>query len=373
MVVNAKLLFQYLKVLMLILTCVSNTNAIELKKEIKKTYDPEVIQKISIVNESGQIQLETWKKNSIALSITVTVTSPNSGMARKEIENYSAEFDTIDNEILILTNLPKISVSFWKRLFGPSDQVEYDFNYKIKCPSNIGFNIKNAHGDIKLDFLDTPSRFDIFKGNIKAKKLNSYYEFRLDNAALEVETIDSVSIFANYSSIKMGELKAGRVQLKYSQLSTEKLTKTNIESLSGVIDIKECYSSVFLSSFDKISIGKTHEISINTKRSDVKLSTVGIIKITGEHAKIKILEIINQKSLIEIVGKYHHTKISASNPYVFTLETKNLQPDIKNPAIILSNRDYKQATWSEDTGYAKNEQSENRIYIMQEYGSLILE
>lgn len=373
MVVNPKLLCQYLIILVLFLACVANTYAIELKKEIKKIYDPEIIQKIGIVNESGEIQLETWKKNSIALSITVTVTTTNSTMARKEIENYSAEFDTINNEILILTKLPKISISLWKRIFGPSNQVKYDFSYKIKCPSNIVFDIKNAHGDIKIDFLKNPSRFDIFKGNIKAEKLNSHHEFRLDNAALEVGTIDSMSIFASYSSIKLGKLKAGRIQLKYSQLSAEKLTRTNIESLSGVIDIAECYSSVFLSSFDKLSIGKTHEISINTKRSEVKLGTVGNIKITGEHTKIKIHEIIDQKSLLEIIGKYYHTQISASSPYVFTLETKNLQPDIKNPAIILSNRNYKQTTWSKDAGYLKVEHSKNRIYVKQEYGSLILE
>lgn len=371
--VKPKQLWQLLKVLVLLFSCVANTYAIELKKEIKKIYDPEIIKKIRIVNESGKIQLETWKKNSIALSITVIVTATNSTMARKEIENYSAEFDTINNEILILTKIPKISNSIWRRIFGPSNQVKYDFNYKIKCPSNIAFDIKNAHGDIDMDFLETPSRFDIIKGNVKAKKLNSYHEFRLDNAALEVGTIDSVSVYANYSSIKMGKLKAGSIQLKYSQLTAEKLTDTNIESLSGVIDIAECYSSIFLSSFDKISLGKTHDISINTKRSDVQLGTVGNIKLSGEHAKIKIREIINQKSLLEIIGKYHHTQISASSPYVFTLETKNLQPDIQNPAITLSNRNYNQATWSKDAGYLKEEQSENRVYIKQEYGSLILE
>ena len=360
-------------VIALMLALCNQLNAIELKKEVKRNYKSEEIQKLTIVNESGRITIESWKKNSIEISVTIRVKSSNSGRARQEIDEYNVVFDTIDNDLNIYTKIPEISISFWRRLFGQNDDVSFDFRYKIKCPPSTAFNINNANGDIILDILDSQSQFDLFKGNIKAKKLTGSCEFRLNNASLETESLDSVTLHANYSTLKIGRLMTGKFNLNYSQFSANELNNTIIESRTGIIELTTCNTCTFISNFDRINITSSSNLLLNGKRSEIKVLNAGNMDIDGEHLKIDLAELNNRNTSVNIKGKYNHISIRARNPYRFELETKNLMPDIRSTDITLSIQRLKSGNWTESHGFLQKEATDSNVFIKQEFGSLRLE
>jgi len=215
-----------------------------------------------ISNKYGTIHITNGRNDSISVKAEVIASSSNLQRMRKMLESVNVNMVQAGNSIRVNTDFGT-SVGFlfedFKNLTNKFINYEnrLQVNYYITMPAETDLIIGNMYGDVYLEDVNARLTLRHSNGSIQAGMIKNASEINLTFVNGSVGGIESGSITASFSEINIGHI--GDV------LVAGRSSKIEIES-AGALDLN--------SRRDRIVIGKTESMKIDSYFSTISAEEV---------------------------------------------------------------------------------------------------
>ncbi len=294
----------------------------ELTKTITKNYAVNAKAKIEIINKYGQLIIEPWDKDSVAMKITVTTYGKNESAVEKLMDRIDFDFRSSSDFVKAETVLDKRSSPISEFFNALTDQSKAIFskshievNYEIKIPENANIDLKNRFGDVFLGKIKGLADLKIGHGDLKVD------EFRGD-----------VSLDLNFCHADIQYMQDADVILKGSSLDVMEVATIKINSISSEIDIENAKKIILNSKNDRIDIGKITQIEGEGHFSKLNIMDLSkSLELKLDYGSLKIHKIMNTFSEIDINSNSTDIKLDFQQPTYIAAELNTRADRINLP------------------------------------------
>lgn len=271
----------------------------ELQKEYHQTYPLLDGTSVEIENRYGDIEINTWEKDSVAFHVEVTVNTSNNLDLDEMLEEINVDFNSNKSLVRAETNWAE-DVTFFKKEFrnikegilGMSDNIEV--NYEVYLPSNCELEINNKFGDVLIDEFDGELRLKLEYGDLRAQKLGDIKRIEQKYGKLKIhEMNDGFLILTGVKSAHI--IKAHDLIMESSScdLEFEEVNELDIISRHDEIRIEQINSMGGKQSLTDINIRELDErCSLDCKYGSVYIkkvnNTTQLVNLTGNRTDITL-------------------------------------------------------------------------------------
>jgi len=228
-----------LPVLLLLLALLTGTTALAQdftdKRSVTRSYPASRETTLEVQNKYGKIQLATWERDSVDVSVDLFLTESSSSKLRKLKDDIHIDFTGTNTYILVKTVIESESGrlaselrSVTHTITGSNKRVEV--NYMIHVPKYMDVVLQNKFGDIFLDELDGQVDIDLSNGVLKANRLEGNCAISLSFANGMINALGSATMDLSYTDLTLGEANQLDVESKSSEVRIEKANVVKINS-----------------------------------------------------------------------------------------------------------------------------------------------
>ena len=257
---------------------------------------------VDIINKYGQVVVNTWAKDSVAVKVEIVGYGKNMETANKILSRVNFDFKKNGAYVNLETVLDRnkgFIKEMWNNIGDYSKSIlsknKLEVNYDVKIPEGAQLHLDNKFGDVYLDEMygkanisvshgnlrsnnfTQPSKIDVSFGDVRIKKFTSGPMF-FKAASVTILEAGTVDISSSSSEIalkrgnevrfdsksdkvlRIGEINRVRGKFNFSKISLARLNKS--------LDMQSGYGEIYLEeiafSFSNINIvGKSTDISLN--------------------------------------------------------------------------------------------------------------
>lgn len=240
-------------------------------REVKKGFKVSKGTVIDIGNKYGDIEVDTWDKDSVRVEIFVRVSEKSRDKLKKKMNEISFELSQSGHYLVINTRIgDKSNIIFSefnkiKESIGVGD-TQVEINMKVKIPDNLEVKIMNKFGNIYINDYKGDMTIDLANGKLKAHDLPGYINLKLSFGDAVINTIGSGALEIYYSDFNLSSAKKLRVTSKTSDISI-----TEIEDLLANSS-RDTYKIRLISDFETESSWTDFSISEFNRKSDIRMN-----------------------------------------------------------------------------------------------------
>ena len=327
----------------------------EKSRTVKKEYSVNKDATVDINNKYGNVNIVTWNKNSVEITVEITVKGNDLSTVEKKLRNIEIDFNANSDMVSAKTRFEKSSRSwsFW----GNSKNTSYKINYTVKMPKSNHVKVNNDYGNIMLNEIDGSANINCDYGKITLGDLNnSENKINID--------------YTKGSSINF--MKSGYVNADYSKLTIDKTDVVKINSDYSTISVGSANKVTYNSDYGTVKVDDVEDITGNSDYVSIRLGTVRKnLNLKADYGSIKIGELANGFNRAEISGQYAGITIGvkANTSFKFTadLQYARLRYNENNvdmrKSIEKSSKKYYEGTYG-------NGSSTSVLMIKSQYGSV---
>jgi len=327
----------------------------ERSRKVKKEFRVNADALVKISNKYGNLDIATWDENRVVIEVSITVSGNNEDKIESRLERIHIEFNGSANQVSAKTVIEKIS-SGW---FGSNNNINYQIDYKIKMPVTNNVNLINDYGTISINELKGKAKINCDYGKILIGSL--YHE---DNDINMDYTSNSVIEFIN----------SGRINADYSKLRIEKAKYIDLNADYTTTVIENIEKLEFNCDYGKIEVENGNVITGNGDYLTMRFGTIyNKFVVDADYGGIRINKLMKGFDRLKIVSDYTGIKIGLEKGISFNFTTKLSYADFSYDEdnitfikqIVKSSSKYYE-------GYVNQENSNSRLEISSEYGSVKL-
>lgn len=232
-------------VIILLLLCFSISFAKDYKKDFSHTFKVSEGVTIILDNGDGDVHIETWEKDEIAVEVIYHASSKYAG--EKDILDFEVEFDQKGNDVYIIGHEYNAKMSnFFSFKY-------LDYSYKISAPAYTNLEIKSSDGDIEIQSVT---------GDIDCKVDDG--DFYMADAKNNISRI-----FSEDGSVRI-EKHSGNLNINTGDgdvtVESTKAKQVEISTQDGRIKVRDSAADFFVDSND----GNITLINISGKEIDAR-------------------------------------------------------------------------------------------------------
>ncbi len=224
----------------------------KLSKKVEETFSMNHGGKLHLDNKYGDITITGWEKNSLEVTIEISVTHRKKENAQKLLERIQADIKTAGDFVSITSEISDGSKSGFSRYFNKANPFSFDksnvrIDYTVYMPAKAELELTNKfgdviiedwvgklsgdfqHGDVWINEDLNNADIDLKFGKLKAQSIN-YANLRLKNGGVSMDDAKDLRLNTSGSTVKLN--KADLLQL-YS--SKDDITIETLGSISGDI------------------------------------------------------------------------------------------------------------------------------------------
>lgn len=322
------------------------------EKKLHKEYEVSSSATVKIDNSYGDIDIVTWNENRVVIDVTITTNGNNEEKVIKKLDGIDVVFENSSNMVSAKTKFNN-DKSWWN--WGNSN-VNMKINYVIKMPMSNNVDLDNDYGSINLDKLEGQAKIDCDYGKITTKELmadnnvlsfdytkNSYFEY-----------IKSGSIDADYSGYTVAKTNDLNIDADY--------TKSNIEIAEDIT--YDC-------DYGSLTVGKANNIKGDGDYLTLRLGDIyKNITVNADYGSLKIDNMTANAGSIDIASDYMKITIGYSEGYNFNFDIDLSYGSLRGSEGFEFNKKTEKSSSKYYLGYYGNSNSNNRIKIESDYGSV---
>jgi len=200
--------------------------ASEKVKTISRTFKVRGSEKLSIENQFGEVTVQTWPRNEIAVEVNIITRAANDAKAQEIMDKIDVEVDERGNIISFETNLQPMQIR-------SSSLKSFEVNYTVKMPKNNPLQISHRFGNVRLASFEGPTDISVKHGGLVAGRLtNRQNSISLEHARGDntVEYLRAGDLKVKHSRIKVIEADALTLNSAHSNISLGKVETLNVDS-----------------------------------------------------------------------------------------------------------------------------------------------
>jgi len=238
----------------------ANHDDSEKSKKIIKSFPISQSAYVEIENKYGDVDIETWDKDSIRFEIIITVQSDKSDELESMLKLVKIDLKATNAFVLASTNWSEEVGLFKKGILKINQEIssnsKYNIHYKVKLPENIDLSITNKFGNIFMVNYAGKLTIDQSYGDFRAHRISNFKQFT-----------------CKYGKVKVKEVDYGRIDLQsVKSFDIDKCKELDVESSSSEISIGTINTLNIVSSHDEIIINKINDINGSLSMTDLSIS-----------------------------------------------------------------------------------------------------
>lgn len=288
----------------------ADNDMVEREKKINKNYTVSANDKLSIENEFGSININTWEKNEVSVEITVKSSTKSESKSQELIDNVSIS-DTKAGGAIYLKTITK-SGNF------RTGKQTLQIDYKVYMPGSLQLSLLNKFGNVSLPSLANQLQVKVSYGNIKAAKLTGNQDKRLEVSfgALDADEIDNAFLESKYSKVNIGTVGKAEIMNSFGKTKILEANNLRITQKYGDLEIRKVNTLVGTVEFSNVDldyINKSADLHLKyASNTDLGIisSNVELLKINASFSTVymKLDETANQE--FEAHLKYGDIKLN---------------------------------------------------------------
>lgn len=240
-------------------------------REVKKGFRVSKGSVIDIGNKYGDIEIDTWEKDSVKVEVFVRVSEKSRDKLKKKMSEISFEMSQSGHYLVINTRIgDKNNVIFSefnkiKESIGVGD-TQVEINMKVKLPDNLELKVANKFGNIYINDYKGDMTIDIANGKLKAHDLTGYTNLKLSFGDATINALGSGALEVYYSDMNLSSANKLRITSK-----TSDITITEIEDLLANSS-RDTYRIRMINDFETQSSWTDFSISEFHRKSDINMN-----------------------------------------------------------------------------------------------------
>jgi len=204
---------------------------VEKSKKINRTFQVGANSLLSISNKYGDVHINTWDKNEVELTVTITAKKRSERAAQDYLDKVEIDITESSNHIEIET---EISGNINN---GNGEKLTID--YMVNMPKSNDLELKHSYGSLFLDDLIGDVNLKMSYGNMTIQELMGNSVVRLSYGNGEIAKLKSGDLSIGYSNLSVDELGNVDLSSQYSNVDLDKTMDIKVSNKYGSLEIEE--------------------------------------------------------------------------------------------------------------------------------------
>lgn len=239
----------------------------EFTKTIKKNFRINSDGKVALTNKYGYINLNTWSKNEVQITVTITVKTRNESAASDVFDRIDVGFSNTDSYVRAETAIASQKSNWW----GNNTKGDFRIDYEVNMPKTADLVLQNKYGDATIDAIGGDAEVTVKYGNFSLETVGGSTSIDLGYGNATVGNIKNGNVVIKYSKLKIKEAKQVNLESKYSKIYIESSDKLKTTTKYDTYDIGEAKEISNQGKYDHFSIEKVDHFSAYAKYSDFSI------------------------------------------------------------------------------------------------------
>jgi hypothetical protein len=226
---------------------------VEKKKTYTKSYTVSNSDKISFYNQFGELKINTWDKNEVKATVTITAEASTDEKAQTILDYISIEDGKSNDGVFFKTKIDKQKNSQW----GKGEKQGYHIDYVVYVPARNPLYARNDFGPMSIGDYSGEITLDSKYGNLTTGKLSNVNKVLVEYGKATIGGINNGSLVIKYSKAAIDNLD-GNVNAVFEYCHIAKL---GVDNNTKALTVKNSYSQLYLDVNTNISA--SFDISTN--------------------------------------------------------------------------------------------------------------
>jgi|GEM_PF-2419610 len=256
--------------------------------------DPQGI--IEFKNRSFDVEVKTWKNNTVELQMDVKLKAKNQGEIDITVDAIkSIEFEGHGSRFSINTlfwESMTSSVNHKLKLINGKKAVLKDFEIRITLfvPKTILMEIDSKYADIKMEEIAGTAKIKIYSGKLYGDSFGSSLELDMRYSKAYLQTIPEAKMELYDSDIEFTTCGNIDLKSKYSKIEIEHCGDLAFDSFDDNITIGNLGSFDGSAKYSEFEIGTSSSITFDFYDSDLKGGKTGNVNGQSKYSELRIDE-----------------------------------------------------------------------------------
>lgn len=232
-----------------------------LTKVIERGFEVKSNVTIDLSNKYGQVTLNSWDRDSVAIKIQITAYGKNDDAVEKLMDRVDFDFNNTANFLTIETVFDRNSGVFrdlWNSVSDASKSLisksRITVDYEIYVPSKSSVELVNRFGNIYVNQHGGKLIVDLSHGDFRASNLEAPLDLTLGYGRANIRTI-----------------REARINLKGGELDINRASQIDLESTSSEVYIQDVSSLRLDSRNDQMRLDEVGYIAGKANFSDIQI------------------------------------------------------------------------------------------------------
>ncbi len=226
---------------------------VEKKKTYTKSYTVSNSDKISFNNQFGELKINTWDKNEVNVTVTITAEANTDEKAQAILDHISIEDGKSNDGVYFKTKLDKQKDQKWNK----GEKQGFHIDYVVNMPARNPLFAKNEFGPMSIDDYNGEVTLESKFGSLTTGKLSNVKRVQVEFGKATIGSLNNGSLIIKFSKASIDNLD-GNVNAVFEYCDIAKL---RVDNDTKALTIKNSFSNLYLDVNSNISAN--YDISTN--------------------------------------------------------------------------------------------------------------
>jgi hypothetical protein len=218
---------------------------VEKKKTYTKSYTVSSSDKISFNNKFGELQINTWDKNEVKVTVTITAEAATDEKAQAILDHISIEDGKSNNGVYFKTKFDKQKDSKWDR----REKQGYHIDYVVYVPARNPLTAENDFGPMTIGDYSGEITLESKYGSLTTGKLSNVIKVIVEYGRGNIGSLNNGSLIIKYSKASIGNIDGSvNAVIEYSTIAN-----LGVDNNARALTVKNSYSRLYLHVNNNIS------------------------------------------------------------------------------------------------------------------------
>ena len=201
--------------------------AVELKKNVQKSFPATRETVLEIDNSFGAVRIENWPVQEVSIQVEMKAGAMTENRAAELLSKMSVEVGKSGNKVSGNTRLDNINTRG-----GES----FSINYTIRVPDNLVMNISNEFGDTYINAPCGASKFNSQFGALYMQNQTSPVEIVIQHGAAKLQSLANLTLDMQHSTLNADRLEVARMDFQHSTATMGNGGDWNVEAQHSTLN-----------------------------------------------------------------------------------------------------------------------------------------
>ncbi|WP_127132470.1 hypothetical protein [Pseudoflavitalea rhizosphaerae] len=219
-------------------TAIASENPlVEKKKVYTKSYTLNSSDKVSVINQFGELRINTWAKNEVKVEVTITAEAKTDERAQSILDGINISDSKTSNGVVFKTNTKSNKNQRWEK----GEKQGFQVDYEVFLPAQNPLYASNEFGPLVIGDHSGETTVISKFGSARIGKLSNAKKIQVEFGSLILDAMNNGNLVIKFSSVEVRKT-SGELNIDVEHSSA----KLNLDNGVKNVTVKNSFSPLLL-------------------------------------------------------------------------------------------------------------------------------